>query len=161
MIAVKEPSVLALNWDEWLAMSMSPKKSDSSRSLTPEHKAALAEGRKHGNAVRAYLDALDANKPKRGRKRTTESIQKRLGAIDAEIGSANRLRQLQLTQERYDLEAELGNVGETVDLSALEKDFIESAAPYAASKGISYAAFRAVGVSPEILKAAGVSRGRG
>ena len=140
---------------------MSPRKSSSSRSLSPEHKAALAEGRKHGNAVRAYLDALDANKPKRGRKRTTESIQKRLATIDAEIGDANRLRQLQLTQERYDLEAELGHVDETVDLSALEKAFIASAAPYAANKGISYAAFRAVGVPAEVLKSAGISRGRG
>ena len=38
--------------------------------MTDEHKAALAQGRSEGRAVRDYLDALRANKPKRGRKRT-------------------------------------------------------------------------------------------
>ena len=38
--------------------------------MSAEHKAALAQGRSEGKAVRDYLDALRANKPKRGRKRT-------------------------------------------------------------------------------------------
>ena len=46
--------------------------------MTEEHKAALARGRSEGKAVRDYLDALRANKPKRGRKRTPDSIKKRL-----------------------------------------------------------------------------------
>ena len=49
----------------------------SKRSKAPmsdEHKAALAEGRNQGRAVRNYLEALDQNRPKRGRKRTTESV---------------------------------------------------------------------------------------
>ncbi len=45
-----------------------------------------------------------------------------------------------------------------VDLAALEKDFVAAAGPYAARKGISCAAFRAVGGSPAVLKAAGISR---
>jgi hypothetical protein len=43
--------------------------------MSDEHKAALAEGRNQGRAVRRYLEALDAHKPRRGRKRTTESMQ--------------------------------------------------------------------------------------
>ena len=49
--------------------------------MTDEHKAALAAGRSEGRAVRDYLEALRNNKPKRGRKRTPESISKRVDAI--------------------------------------------------------------------------------
>ena len=60
--------------------------------MTAEHKAALAQGRSEGKAVRDYLDALRANKPKRGRKRTPDSIKKRLAAIDAELPEADAAR---------------------------------------------------------------------
>src|ERR1700730_18462311 len=49
--------------------------------MSDDHKAALAVGRTEGRVVRRYLDALEANKPKRGRKRTPDSIQRRLKAI--------------------------------------------------------------------------------
>ncbi|HRW38529.1 MAG: hypothetical protein KDB04_16815 [Acidimicrobiales bacterium] len=135
---------------------MAPKK--KTRTMSDAHKAALAEGRTQGRAVRLYLEALEANKPKRGRKRTADSIKKRLDKITVELESADPLKRLQLTQEQLDLEAELAAGDETVDLSELEKGFIESAAPYAARKGISYGAFRSVGVSPAVLRAAGISR---
>ena len=56
--------------------------------MSDEHKAALAEGRNQGRAVRRYLEALDAHKPKRGRKRTPDSMQKRLDRIDVELADA-------------------------------------------------------------------------
>ena len=61
--------------------------------MTDEHKAALAEGRAQGRAVRAYLEALETNKPKRGRKRSPASMRTRIEAIDAcdrltEVGQA-------------------------------------------------------------------------
>lgn len=126
--------------------------------MSDEHKAALAEGRSQGRAVRLYLEALEANKPKRGRKRTSDSIQKRLDRITVELETAEPLKRLQLTQEQLDLETELAAGGSTVDLSALEQDFIAAAAPYASRKGIGYSAFRSVGVSPAVLRAAGISR---
>ena len=135
---------------------MAPKK--KTRTMSDEHKAALAEGRSQGRAVRLYLEALEANKPKRGRKRTPESVQKRLDKIIAELPTADPLKRLQLTQEQLDLEAELAAGESTVDLSALEKGFIEAAAGYASRKGISYGAFRSVGVTPAVLRAAGISR---
>ena len=49
--------------------------------MTAEHKAALAQGRAEGRAVKEYLEALSANKPKRGRKRTPDSIGRRLEKI--------------------------------------------------------------------------------
>lgn len=126
--------------------------------MSDEHKAALAEGRSQGRAVRLYLEALEANKPKRGRKRTTESIQKRLDAVVAELETADPLKRLQLTQEQLDLEAELAAGDATIDISALEKEFVAAAADYAGRKGISYSAFRAVGVPAAVLRAAGISR---
>jgi hypothetical protein len=77
------------------------------RKMSDEHKAALAEGRSQGRAVRLYLGALESNKPKRGRKRTAESVQKRLDRIASEIESAEPLKRLELTQEQLDLEDEL------------------------------------------------------
>ena len=128
--------------------------------MTEEHKAALSAGRQQGAAVRRYLDALDANKPKRGRKRTPESIQKRLEAIDSKLSTGNSLVRLQLLQERSDLQKELKTMSsaEPVDLTALEDDFSKSAAEYGRRKGISYDTWRSAGVSAAALKKAGISR---
>ena len=126
--------------------------------MSSEHKAALALGRNEGRSVRAYLEALDANRPKRGRKRTAESVQRRLTVVDKQIATADPLRKLQLVQERMDLQAELEALGNKVDLAALEKDFVNAAKGYSQRKGITYAAWRAVGVTPTVLKRAGISR---
>lgn len=127
--------------------------------MTDEHKAALAAGRAEGRAVRAYLEALDQHRPKRGRKRTPDSVNARLAKIDTELVSADPMTRLSLVQERLDLLAELESLTTTVDLTALESDFVRSAKGYGERKGISYAAWREVGVSAATLKAAGISRG--
>jgi len=126
--------------------------------MSDEHKAALAEGRNQGRAVRRYLEALDAHRPKRGRKRTSESMQKRLDRIDVELVSADPLQRLQLIQERLDLKQELEKTEQTVDLTGLEQDFVDAAAAYSRRKGISYAAWRELGVQPAVLKRAGIAR---
>ena len=62
--------------------------------MTPEHKAALERGRAEGRAVRDYLEGLRANKPKRGRKRSADTITKRLAAIardGASVAVSDRL----------------------------------------------------------------------
>lgn len=130
-----------------------------SKGLSDQHKAALAEGREQGRAVRRYLEALDAHKPKRGRKRTPESIKKRLDQIEDELATASPLKRLQLTQERLDLNAELARADDTQDLSQLEDDFVKAARAYSERKGISYAAWRELGVPASVLKRAGISRG--
>jgi uncharacterized protein YicC (UPF0701 family) len=132
--------------------------SSAKTAMTDEHKAALAEGRAQGRAVRSYLEALESHRPKRGRKRTADSIAKRLQAIETELPNADPLKRLQLTQERIDLEQELGNTEEQVDLEGLEADFVKVAKGYAERKGISYAAFRELGVPAAALKKAGISR---
>lgn len=128
------------------------------RTMSAEHKAALADGRSEGRAVKGYLEALDKNRPKRGRKRTPDSIKKRLTAIDNELGDASPIHRLQLIQERMDLGKELATMDTKVDLSALESAFVKTAGGYAERKGISYAAWRELGVPADVLKRAGISR---
>lgn len=127
--------------------------------MSDSHKAALAEGREQGRAVRRYLEALEAHKPKRGRKRTQESVQKRLAAIDERLAEADALTRLHLIQERMNLEQELATSDNTVDIAALEDEFVSAAAPYGQRKGITYAAWRQLGVDPGVLRRAGIRRG--
>lgn len=108
--------------------------------------------------MRAYLEALEGSKPKRGRKRTPETITKRLAAIEADIPTADPIKRLQLIQERIDLHAELDTKDNTVDLEALDKEFTAAAKPYSERKGISYTAWRQIGVPAATLKAAGITR---
>ena len=127
--------------------------------MTDSHKAALERGRAEGRVVRDYLEALRSNKPKRGRKRTADSINKRLAAIDDELSAASAIEELQLIQERRDLNAELASLGSGVDLGEIEDSFVSVAKGYGDRKGISYASWRDVGVSAATLKRAGISRG--
>ena len=129
------------------------------KEMTETHKAALERGRAEGRAVRDYLEAMRSNKPKRGRKRTADSINKRLAAIDAELLDASAIDELQLIQERRDLTAELASLGSGADLSEIEEAFVKVAKGYGERKGISYASWRDVGVSAATLKRAGINRG--
>jgi hypothetical protein len=126
--------------------------------MTDEHKEALRIGRSEGAAVRHYLEALRQNKPKRGRKRTADSVSTRLTAIDAELADASALDELRLLQERRDLQSELAGMGTQVDLSAIEQGFVDVAASYSKRQGISYATWRDVGVDAAVLKRAGIRR---
>ncbi len=126
--------------------------------MSEEHKAALAKGRAEGKAVRDYLEGLRATKPKRGRKRTSETVRSRLEAIELELPDADPMDELLLIQERRDLEAELESMSQTIDIQALEDRFVEVAKSYSQSKKISYASWRDVGVSAATLKRAGIGR---
>ena len=127
--------------------------------MTDEHKAKLAEGRGLSRPVRDYLEAIDGNKPKRGRKRTPDSIKARLDLIKAALPTAAIMKKVEMVQERRNLEVELATMGATIDLTELEKGFVASAKTYSARKGISYAAWREIGVTAEVLKKAGITRG--
>ena len=109
--------------------------------------------------MRDYLEALRSSKPKRGRKRTPDSINQRLANIEEELATASALDELKLVQERRDLTAELDAMNSGVDLTALEDAFVGVAKAYGDRKGISYASWREVGVSAATLKRAGIGRG--
>src|ERR1043165_8940143 len=116
--------------------SMSPR---GKGTVTEEHKAAMARGRVEGRAISAYLDALEQHRPRRGRKRTPESIDKQLAAIDDKLASANAIPRLGLVQQRLDLQRERESMGAPVDLAPLEEAFVAAAKGYGERKGISYA----------------------
>ena len=129
--------------------------------MSNEHKAALAKGREEGLAVRRYLEALESSRPRRGRRRTTGSIEKKLAAIETQLAAAEPLSRLHLMQEKKDLEEELSRAGEVQDLSGLEKQFVKVAKSYGDRKGISYGTWRSAGVSAAVLQKAGIARTRG
>src|ERR1700678_757913 len=128
--------------------------------MSTGHKAALARGRAESASVRHYLEALETSKPKRGRKRTPASIDKRLGSIENQLVNADALTKLHLLQEQKDLTDERLRVAKVKDLTALEKQFIKVAEAYGKRKGISYGTWRAAGVSAHVLQAGGISRAR-
>jgi uncharacterized protein YicC (UPF0701 family) len=111
-----------------------------------------------GRTVKSYLGALEANRPKRGRKRTTDSISRRLEAINQSYDEAEPLKRLTLAQERMDLEQELRGLENSVDLSSLENEFTQIAREYSAAKGLTYDAWRQVGVSADVLRKAGINK---
>lgn len=137
---------------------MAEKKKRGPKVVTKEHKAAMAAGRAESRAVSNYLEAMAANKPRRGRKRTPESIKNRLEVIEAEIEETDMLSRVNLVQERMNLLEELGSMEEKVDLAEFEGEFVKVAASYSERRGITYAAWREIGVTPEVLKKAGVGR---
>jgi hypothetical protein len=127
--------------------------------MTDQHKAALAEGRNESRAVKRYLEALEANRPKRGRKRSQDSIEKRLAEIETQVPTADPLKRVNLIQERLNLRNALGSTEDTVDMAALEAEFVRAAGGYSARKGLTYAAWRELGVEPALLAEAGITRG--
>jgi hypothetical protein len=126
--------------------------------MSSTHKAALARGRDEGRAVRRYLEAIEHNRPKRGRKRTPESVSRRLEVVNDQLASADPLSRLHLIQEKTDLEAELARASSTNDLGTLEKAFVKVARAYGQRKGIEYNAWRAAGVSAAVLHRADITR---
>jgi hypothetical protein len=137
---------------------MPPTKKRTKPAMSDSHKEALSLGREQGRAVRRYLEAIELHKPKRGRKRTPESVQKQLDAIEAKLATADPLTRVQLIQQRMDLHQELASKSNAADLDDLERDFVKSARNYGERKGISYAAWREAGIDAAVLKKAGIGR---
>jgi hypothetical protein len=140
------------------SLPLTPMSPRGKGTVTEEHKAAMARGRVEGKAIGDYLDALDQHRPKRGRKRTPESIDKQLAAIDDKLASANAITRLGLVQQRLDLQRDRDALGVPVDLTPLEEAFVGAAKGYSERKGISYAAWREIGVPADVLKRAGIRR---
>ena len=111
-------------------------------------------------AIRDYLKALEQNAPQRGRKRTTESVGRQIVTLEGELAGASITKRLGLIQQRIELEADLEALSQasSVDLTALEAGFATYAAAYGGRRGISYAAWREIGVSSTTLKSAGIRR---
>jgi hypothetical protein len=130
----------------------------ASKSMSPEHKEALAAGRAEGRAVRAYLEALESSHSRRGRRRSPELIEARLAEIEELIPDAEPVARLGLVQERSNLRAQLEVAGSEVEFASVEAAFVEHARSYGERKGIDYSSWREVGVPASVLRAAGINR---
>ena len=127
--------------------------------MTAQHKAALAEGRNEGRAVKNYLEALQQNRPRRGRRRTPESITKRLAAIDAAYAERSGAPTAPTGAGAHGpAEGARGDGHQGRPRPPSRATFVKTAAKYAERKGISYAAWRELGVPADVLKKAGISR---
>ena len=126
------------------------------REVTPEHKAAMIQGRTETRVVRQYLEALGGTRQAGGRRRSKETLERKLAAVEEAIGSADPVTHLQLVQERIDLEKAIEAAEQSVDIEELESAFTQIAASYSERKGISYQAWREVGVEVRVLRAAGI-----
>lgn len=130
------------------------------RTMDDNHKKAIAEGREEARAVKNYLTALEAHRPKRGRKVTVESMTARIEKINGELADGpNPLQRLLLNQEKANLETAIASFGSegAVDLSELEAEFIKFGKRFAVKKHVSRALFRDAGVPTEVLKKAGIN----
>lgn len=128
--------------------------------MSDEHKAALAEGRAQGKAVRDYLTAIEQER-KPGRRRDRSVVERRIGQIQATIdGESDPAKRVELIQRRLDLEQQLIQMADEAEVGELEDAFVEIAAEYSQRKGISYPAWREAGVPAAVLKRAGVRRTR-
>ena len=127
--------------------------------MSDEHKAALAQGRKESRAIKAYLEALDAKKPRRPVSK--DSLQKRLDKINEKLGGTeDPLETVDLIQSKLDIEKAIDEVENAQDFTALESGFVESVASYSDRKGVSYTAWREYGVPAAVLKSAGIKETR-
>lgn len=127
--------------------------------MTPEHKAALKQGRIEARAIKGYLKALQARKP--GRPVTKESLTRRLGAVEDKIAAADDpLARVELIQKRIEIEDALTDLEDSADFEELERGFVEHARSYSERKGIKYPAWRELGVPAATLRQAGIAETR-
>lgn len=127
--------------------------------MSKEHKEALAEGRRQSRVIKSYLAALKSRRP--GRPVTRESLLSRLEQVDAQLSAAaDPLEAVSLHQLKLDLEDQLASFSESQNLEELEDEFVKYAKAYSERKGISYTAWRQVGVPAAALRRAGIKETR-
>jgi hypothetical protein len=112
------------------------------------------ERRAETAAVAAYLTALRAPKvPANSR----ASLEKRRAQIEQWItDEPSPIREVELVQQRLDIDAQLAQISQAQRLPELEGAFVKVAASWAKRSGISAAALREVGVPAGVLRRAGL-----
>jgi len=130
------------------------------RSLAPSHKQALARGRSEAAIVNRYLLALGTTK-RRGRPISKERMTTRVDAAHQQLAASTGLAKLLAAQELRDLEHALSEIRQRdpANLRSLEAAFVRVAARFSVRRGISYGAWREVGVPAAILQRAKIRRG--
>ena len=126
--------------------------------MSSAHKQALANGRAEGRIIREYLEIVEATRPRRGRKRTPESIARRLSLIATEMKTADPVTKVRLIQERLNLRSELAGMKSKAEVAAAETKFVKVVKKFSDRNDITFDAWREVGVSPSVLKKAGIAQ---
>jgi hypothetical protein len=106
------------------------------------------------NAVAAYLTALRAPKvPARSR----ANLEKRRAQVEQWIADeSSPVREVELHQQRLDIDAQLAQIDQAARLPELEEAFVNVAASWAKRSGITAAALPEVGVPAGVLRRAGL-----
>jgi hypothetical protein len=119
-----------------------------------ERPAERGGRRAETNTVSAYLIALRAPKvPSRSR----ANLEKRRAQIEQWIAAASSpIREVELIQQRLDVDAQLARIDQAARLPELEEAFLEVASSWAKRIGVSAAALREVGVPASVLARAGL-----
>lgn len=137
---------------------MTTKAAKKKPQMSTAHKNALATGRREGRVIREYLEIVEATKPRRGRRRTPDSITRRLSAINSELRSADPVTKVRLLQERLNLRTELAGMKTKTEVAAAEAKFVKVARSFSKRNDITYDAWREFGVADSVLKKAGISK---
>ena len=138
-------------------------KRGSSKSLSDGHKAAMEHGRKTGRIVKAYLEMLESVKSASRRGRKTD-YKARIAESTATINDplCSPVERVNAIQRRMDLnhgrQAQNNRAGNVKELAKLQEAFVAVLPGYSKDHGISYAAWREIGVDAITLKDAGISR---
>lgn len=126
--------------------------------LTEPHKEAMASGRRSARIVETYLRQLEVRGRAKGQ-RSLADIARELEEVETDLAAAGIVERLPLFQRREDLQREALEI-EPAEDGQLEQQFIAVAKQYGERRGYSYSTWREVGISREVLDAAGISRTR-
>ena len=130
---------------------------DRRKNLSPEVREARAAARAETRAVRAYLEGLESSrKPRR-----SKSPRQELTAVQEKLQTeSDQIQKLHLIQRRIDAERRIANAPPPVDMAALEEMFVKVAKSYSTRRGVSYKAWREMGVPASVLVRSAISRTR-
>jgi hypothetical protein len=110
------------------------------------------------DVIRRYLEALSQTQTRRGRPPAVRRIRTQLRRVQRQIAESDGTIREELLHTEAELEHQLAGVLASLDLARLEDSFVDVARTYSNRTGISYAAWRLVGVEARVLRRAGLSR---
>ena len=115
------------------------------------------ERRAETNAVAAYLTALKGPRPSGSSKAKREGLVRRRAQVEQWISEERSpIREVELIQQRLDVDAQLAQLDQAARLPELEEAFVNVTASWAKRSGASAAALREVGVPASVLRRAGL-----
>lgn len=117
-----------------------------------------------GMIVRAYITFLRGNGASGARAVAREDVQENLARVERRLSafasSGDPLTYIALVQERIALTQAAESLEKLPSRAELEKHFIGVAAAWSEENGITYPAWREIGVPAAVLKEAGIPRTR-